>query len=271
MFLKPPDGGCCLILTHALWHSLGADLLKCSEPGSVCAHGFPNIWVLENYCRGTQHMMVPRCFWRSDACEVPKRAQSLCWCSHMERKEETWVHYLRNGSLNEPFFSLLKYLRKIWKAGTRYERSGKSALFSTLLRELLHSYINGPQQGWFSPRPHPPAGVGGGAFGRVWRHFWLSHLERSTGMEQREARSGDNQPTYTAQDSFPRQKYSSSKHQCCRRWKPNTLHKPSCTHAMLHPKSGVETRGQWIGFVFSLIIVIEIIKQKCSIKRRRQS
>lgn len=162
MFLKPPDGGCCLILTHALWHSLGADLLKCSEPGSVCAHGFPNIWVLENYCRGTQHMMVPRCFWRSDACEVPKRAQSLCWCSYMERKEETWVHYLRNGSLNEPFFSLLKYLRKIWKAGTRYERSGKSALFSTLLRELLHSYINGPQQGGFSPRPHPPAGVRGG-------------------------------------------------------------------------------------------------------------
>lgn len=127
-----------------------------------------------------------------------------------------------------------------------------------------------PNKGDSLPAPILLRGSGG-AFGRVWRHFWLSHLERSTGMEQREARSGDNQPTYKAQDSFPRQKYSSSKHQCCRRWKPNTLHKPSCTHAMLHPKSGVETRGQWIVFVFSLIIVIEIIKQKCSIKRRRQS
>ena len=71
------------------WHSLGADLLKCSEPGSVCTNGFSNIWVLKNYYWGSQHMMVPRCSWRMESRAVPRRAKSHCWCSHSESKEET--------------------------------------------------------------------------------------------------------------------------------------------------------------------------------------
>ena len=170
---------------------------KCSEPGSVCTNGFSNIWVLENYYWGIQQMMVPRCSWRIDSCAVPRRAKSRYWCLHVESKEEHWVNYLNNYSLNEPIFSLSKYFRRIWGQGLNMRCLG-SCPFPPLCLGFSHTLdINGSQQGWFLP----PRGT----FGRVWRHFWLSQLETTsaTGIQQIEAMKADNQPTYDAQDSLP--------------------------------------------------------------------
>ena len=95
----------------------GCRFIKICEPGSVCTNGFSNIWVLENYYWGSQHMMVPRCSWTMESRAVPRRAKSHCWCSHSESKEEHWVNYLNNYSLNEPIFSLSKDFRRLWGQG----------------------------------------------------------------------------------------------------------------------------------------------------------
>lgn len=116
----------------------GCRFIKICEPGSVCTNGFSNIWVLENYYWGSQHMMVPRCSWTMESCAVPRRAKSHCWCSHSESKEEHCVNYLNNYSLNEPIFSLSKDFRRLWGQGLNMRCLG-SCPTSSLCFRYSHS------------------------------------------------------------------------------------------------------------------------------------